>query len=238
MTTIRTWSYSRLTTFEKCRMWAKLAYIDKIPEPERPLPKGKTEHANDRGNRIHNLAELYVKNPMDMELPEELHTFRPEFEALRALYKDGRVSLEEEWGYDVNWDPCAWMSETVWLRVKLDNMVWLDETTVLVTDYKTGKKFGNEIKHGEQGQLYAIAALLRHPEIEKVTVEFWYLDLNEISCVEYSRKQIMKVMPTFEKRGASMTTCEEFPPSPNIFSCKYCPYGPAGTGHCTKGVCL
>jgi hypothetical protein len=42
-------SFSRLQNFEKCKYLAKLMYIDRIPEPERPLPPGKTEHANDRG---------------------------------------------------------------------------------------------------------------------------------------------------------------------------------------------
>lgn len=52
MTKIDAWSYSRLSTFEQCKLRAKLAYIDRIPEPERPLPPGKTEHANDRGTLL------------------------------------------------------------------------------------------------------------------------------------------------------------------------------------------
>ena len=31
-----------------------------IPEPQRPLPPGKTEHADDRGTRIHQSVEDYV----------------------------------------------------------------------------------------------------------------------------------------------------------------------------------
>jgi hypothetical protein len=39
---IKSWSFSRLTDFEKCKFLAKLKNIDKVPEPERPLPAGKT----------------------------------------------------------------------------------------------------------------------------------------------------------------------------------------------------
>ena len=40
---IRSWSFSRLSDFEACPLKAKLKIIDKIPEPERELPPGKTE---------------------------------------------------------------------------------------------------------------------------------------------------------------------------------------------------
>lgn len=233
---IKTWSYSRLTVFEQCKFRAELAYIQKIPEPERPLPKGKTEHANDRGNRIHTAAELFVKVPTGTELIPELKTFANEFVQLRDLFKQGRVSLEEDWAIDRNWEPCAWNSDTTWGRIKLDAFVVMEDSVAVVIDYKTGKRFGNEIKHGEQGQLYALAAFLRYPDLQKIDVEFWYLDLDEKSHITYTRKQAMRMLDSFEKRALAMTTCEVFPPNPNIFSCKYCPYGPAGTGHCTKGA--
>src|SRR5690606_8448838 len=63
---IKSWSYSRLTGLEQCALRAKLAYIDRIPEPERPLPPGKTEHANDRGTRIHLAAELFVRGEAEL----------------------------------------------------------------------------------------------------------------------------------------------------------------------------
>ena len=83
MQKIDAWSYSRLSTFEQCKLRAKLAYIDRIPEPERPLPPGKTEHANDRGTRVHNAAEMFVQG--GIELIPELRSFREEFLRLREL---------------------------------------------------------------------------------------------------------------------------------------------------------
>ena len=58
-----------MTTFEQCKFRAKLQYVDKIPEPERPLPPGKTEHANDRGTRIHDAAENFVNRDINL-IPE------------------------------------------------------------------------------------------------------------------------------------------------------------------------
>jgi len=234
MTKINTWSYSRLTTFEQCKLRAKLAYIDRIPEPERPLPPGKTEHANDRGTRIHNAAELFVQG--GIELIPELHSFREEFLRLRELFKQGKVSLEGEWAVDRNWEPTAWHSSNVWARIKLDAFVRMSKTHGVVIDYKTGKKFGNEIKHAEQCQLYQLAAFLRYPELEVIDVELWYTDQNDLTHMRYTREQGLRFFQNFDRRGHAVTDTTEFPPNPNIFSCRWCPYGPRGTGHCDKGV--
>lgn len=234
MAGINAWSYSRLGIFESCKLRAKLAYIDRIPEPERPLPPGKSEHANDRGQRIHDAAELFVKK--DIELIPELGHFRPELLRLRELYKEGKVSLEGEWAMDIEWEPTQWSSPNTWGRVKLDAFVRLSKTHAVVIDYKSGKRFGNEIKHAEQGQLYQLAAFIRYPEIEVIDVEFWYTDLNELSHMRFTRAQGLRFFANFNNRGKAITTATEFPANPNIFSCKWCPYGPRGSGHCEKGV--
>lgn len=231
---IKAWSYSRLTTFEQCPQRAKLAYIDRIPEPERPLPPGKTEHANDRGTRIHEAAEMYVRG--GVELVPELKAFADEFDNLRSLYSEGKVSLEGEWGINRQWQPVAWMAQDVWCRVKLDVMVRLSPTKAIVIDYKTGKKSGNEVKHTEQCQLYSVATLDRYPELEEINTELWYTDQNDLANVAFDRDDIARFRKRFEERGILMTSAEEFPAKPNVFNCRWCPYGPKGTGHCLVGV--
>lgn len=231
---INQWSYSKLTVFEQCKLRAKLQYVDKIPEPERPLPPGKTEHANDRGTRVHEAAELFVKE--DVRLIEELKHFEEEFRHLKTLYGKGLVSLEGEWAHNKDWDPVAWNSSDAWLRLKLDAFVRASNTRAVVIDYKTGRMHGNELKHGEQGQLYMVSSFIRYPELEEIIVEFWYLDQNDMSTVTYTRKQSEHFLRKFTQRGDIITSCQDFPPSANIFSCKWCPYGPKGTGHCTVGV--
>lgn len=228
------WSYSRLTIFEQCKRRAKLAYVDRIPEPPRPLPPGKSEHANDRGTRVHEAAEVFVKDKI--ELIPELQNFREEFLALRELYTKGSVSLEGDWAYDSDWNPVAWMSDNCWVRIKLDAFVQLTPKHGVVIDYKTGRLKGNEFKHMEQGQLYQLAAFLRYPDLETVDVEFWYLDLDELTHLRYTRKQGLRFLQNFTGRGNAMLSEAAFPPNPNIFSCRYCPYGPKGTGDCPVGA--
>ena len=109
-------------------------------------------------------------------------------------------------------------------------------TEKFIPTHNTGKKFGNEIKHAEQTQLYQLAAFLRYPELETIDVELWYTDQDDLTHMKYTRSQGMRFFQNFNQRGIAMTSAEEFPPSPNVFACKWCPYGPRGTGDCDKGV--
>ncbi len=120
--------------------------------------------------------------------------------------------------------------------MKLDASVMLSPTHAVVIDFKTGKKFGNELKHAEQLQLYALAMVLRNERITKVTAELWYLDVDDITTLTVSREQALRYLRVFDRRGQRMTSATSFKANPNEYSCRWCPYGPRGTGHCKEGV--
>lgn len=123
-----------------------------------------------------------------------------------------------------------------WHRSKLDAMVFWSETEATVIDYKTGRKFGNEMKHGEQMQVYQLNAFSRFPDLEVVHTELWYLDQNDVSTKSFTRGQGMRFKQNFHRQGIAITTATEFPPNPNKFSCKWCEYGPWNGGQCQDGV--
>lgn len=229
---IISWSHSKLGDFEKCNFMAWLKHDQRIPEPPRLLPPGKTEHANDRGSRIHDAAEHFVDGTGGFIA--ELRKFEPEFNHLKHLYAAGKVSLEGEWGMDKEWNITPW--KTAWLRLKLDALVHASKTEAVVIDYKSGKKFGNEIKHAEQTQLYALTTFLRFPELETVHAELWYVDVDDLTRMTYTRDQALRFRRSWNNRGTKLVTATEYPPNPNKFSCRWCPYGPGGTGHCAVGV--
>ena len=234
---IKSWSHTKLVQFQTCRLSAYLKYDQRIPEPERPLPPGKTEHANDRGTRIHEDCEGFVRGDYPDLGHEAAKFFDGPLSLLRTLYADGLVSIEGEWGMDEMWEIADW--HTAWLRLKLDALVFHSETEATAIDYKTGRKFGNEVKHAEQLQLYQLVTFLRYPKLERVHTELWYLDQPDgqnITRQTFTRSQGLRFKANFDRRGKELTTCETFPPNPNKFSCRYCMYGPWGTGHCEKGV--
>lgn len=229
MKTITSASYSRLLDFESCRLKAYLKHVERIPDP-------RPSTAADRGTDIHNRTELFVRGEGPIP-PEAAKHYSDELVSLRKHFEDGNVSLEGEWGFDQDWKICDW--KTGWFRVKADAVVRLNKKHAVVIDYKTGKRFGNEIKHGEQLQLYALSVLLREPKVERITAELWYFDQNELASYEVTQETGLHCLKGFDNRARKMTSATTFPPNPNGYSCKWCPYKPAelgGTGHCAVGV--
>lgn len=239
---LHTGSHSRLALFEQCKFRVYLKHGLKIPEPVRPLPPGKLEHANDRGSRLHDNAELFTRGKSKLS-PELSKHFLNEFEALQRHFKAGMAILEDEWAMDREWEPCDWKAINAFLRLKIDALVFLSDTEAVVIDYKTGRRQGNEIKHAEQVQLYQLVTFLRYPKIEKITVELWYPDIDDLFSQEYTRDQGLRFKKKFNDRLTELTTYQftgdpKVEANPTIYTCKWCPYGqpsaarPERTGHC------
>jgi len=188
-----------------------------------------------RGRIIHEAAEDYVKGNLE-ELPKFLRKFEADFVDLRTKYREGQVKAEEEWGYDDNWGVIGYFDENVRLRVKLDAMVHVDVATALTVDYKTGKNFGSEVRHTQQGQLYVISVFMRFPEISLVEVQFWFLDHGTRTSKTYTREKAIKLLTRWQTRADRMLSCIKFDPKPNKMNCRFCEFGPQGTDACAYGV--
>jgi hypothetical protein len=236
MKNIAAWSFSRLKDHEKCPLKAYLKYVEKKP----------TDHmdrtAADRGTQIHLEAELFVKG--EGPFTENLDKFTDYFDILREEFDAGTVELEEDWAFTSDWEVTGWFDKDAWCRMKLDNCRHRDYedgelVSAISTDYKTGKKYGNEVSHGQQGQIYAIGTFMRYPTLETIDVEFIYLDLGPKQTTRrtYTRAKAMKLFPSWNKRAKAMTEATDFPPKPNKITCMWCEFGPQhGDGSCEWGV--
>lgn len=233
-------SFSRLKDYERCPYMAWLKYGEKR-KPDLPLNE-KAEIARNRGIQVHNDCELFVKG--EGSLTKEMYKFADYFKDLKVEYEAGDVSVEENWGFDAEWQPTGWWDDNVRVRVKLDNFRVVarneegEPVAGVPTDYKTGKKFGNEVTHNQQGQLYSISCFLRNPTLEYVDVEFIYLDHGLKSKPKrYTREKAMKMLPMWEQRFQKMFEDREFRPKANKINCKYCDFGPQhGDSSCEWGV--
>lgn len=214
----KNWSFSSLQKYEQCPHYTKLKVVDKAPMPER-----LNSSAAVRGENIHQSAEDYVSGKTNILIPE-LKDFKAHADSLRRLYKDGKVQLEEDWAYDLQLNPVEWKDPTAWLRLKLDVHVELSPTTAVVIDWKSGRRFGNEVKHQQQGALYAGVSAMRLPDVSKFIVEFFYVDQNETSQVIYTRRQAQVHWANFRERALRMTTATKFPAKPSEPNCRFCDF--------------
>ena len=219
---VPSWSFSSLSKYEQCPRSVAFSRIDKIYEPTSP--------AAARGTEIHDIAERYVRGEIPTDIPVPLNKFTRGFEALREAYTEGKVTCEENWKFDTHWSVLDPDEKAYWAMFKLDCFYTEGDGSALIIDYKTGKKFGNELKHGEQGLDYAIAAFMRYPELDFVKIEFWYVDKGEKLIREYTRQQALAFRPQLHKRAVIMTTATEFPATPSANACRFCWYGKEG--HC------
>lgn len=221
---VKTWSASSLRKFEQCPYAIYLGRVEKIPEVSGP--------AADRGTRIHDLAEQYIRGEIE-ELPKELKKFESRFRDVRAAFEEGRVQCEENWGFTIDWEPCEWVGPTTWCRMKLDCIEFESPTSAIARDWKTGRKFGNEIVHRQQEMIYAIGTFMRYPNLEFLRTEFWYLDHAEDTQGTYTRAEAMALMPRLKHRAIQMTSAIEFPAKPSVHNCRWCSYREE---HCEWGV--
>lgn len=229
---IKAWSFSRLLQFEKCPY---SVYLESVVKAEKPdLPE---DNPLIRGIRIHEAAEAFIKN--EGELIRELTKPKivDHLEICKDAYEQGTAEVEESWGFDETWGVTGWWDDNVWCRIKLDVKVDIDEETVDITDWKSGKSAGKEVRDMQQGQLYAIGVFMHEPAIEYVQPTFAYIDENKIITKNPIRRaDIPRYIARFKERADKLTTCTDFRAKPNRMNCRYCDFGPNGTQACVHGV--
>lgn len=227
------WAFSSLMDYEACPYRFKLKKIDRSPEPPRP-----PDNPLERGNRIHAHIEGYIKGEIPSMTGCEaraIDAFADVLAHTRALYADGKASVEENWLFDQDWMICD--RSVVWLWSKLDLNV-RDEANALsiVCDWKSGKSAYKAIDHVQQMQLYAAVTALRQPWADTIVVELGYVDEGHVKSQRYSRDQALAFVGRFDIRAKRIYADMHFRPNPNKVTCRYCSYGPRGTGVCPVGV--
>lgn len=194
------WSYSRLSDFETCKYRFKLKYLDKLQET--------TAEAALRGTDIHGKLESYLRKETE-EYPCE------HFQGFMDIYREQYPNIEEQWGFNSNWEPCDW--KEAWVRMIPDFYLG-DGEKILIHDFKTGKK--NNLKHTAQGQLYALGAyqLFTRP----IEITFWYVDSGDRLQFAVKPQQIPMLQKTWTNRASLINHTQDWKPQPSKWGCKYC----------------
>ena len=211
---INRWSYSRLGTYESCPKKAYYRYIEKITEETHP--------AAERGIKIHNLAEQYIKGELE-EIPRELYLFWEGFQQLKEEYDKGFVDVEEPWAFNLSWKKTDWDGDDTWGRYIIDAFVKHEDNAKII-DFKTGRFKGHNEGYKNQCALYACCIFNRFPDLKTIDAELWYLDHHKITRYSFKRTELETLQKDFHERGLKMTTDIEFKTTPSEFACRFCSF--------------
>lgn len=219
---VKTWSFSALKQYETCPHSIYLKRVEKIKEESGP--------AAERGSMIHDQAENFIRGNLGDEVPALLTKVKSRILELRERFERQPfpMEMEENWGFTAQWVPTGWTDDNTWCRQKLDVFYQDSATSAVIVDWKSGKKFGNELKHGEQALHYAIGAFSKFPFLDYIQTEFQYTDLGEKMTKNYTRDRAMLHMPKIHQRAIIMTTATTFPPKPSKVNCRYCFFRESG----------
>lgn len=226
---VKTAAFSVLKDFEECKYRVYLSKVKKY--------RGEMSEAAARGQSVHDIAEQYIKGEIEQDLPtpKSLDKLAHQYYTLRTAYDKHpeQFQLEQNWGFTYDWEDTGWMDDDVWLRQKLDVFWHQSETSAIIIDHKTGKKWGNELKHGDQGLQYAIGAFQKYPDLQLVETGFYYIDQGETLIKKFTRGSAMTLLPRLEERIFALTTATEeelTQPNPSKHNCRFC-------DHAKSGVC-
>lgn len=111
-------------------------------------------------------------------------------------------------------------------------------TFAKVTDYKSGKRFGNEASHAAQTKLYTMAVAIEYPTIENFEAALLYTDQQGLEIITpLTREQALIPKNYWERTLLDIEKAlvtEDFGVWPHQSKCRFCAYG--NTEHSNKWV--
>ena len=184
MTTPKPWSHSALDDFVNCPR----SYYEKR------IAKSVTEERSEQmiwGEEVHKAFELRQLNGKKVSpLPEALQIHEPFMQRLKAM--PGMRWTEQKVGFNRKAEPCDFFAEDVWCRLIIDYKK-VHENFAVIVDYKTGKPH-NKFK---QLKLCALHTFADHPDVDTVSVMYYWTKTQTTTMENYTRDQIPELWAPF-----------------------------------------
>ena len=212
------WSYSKLSKYERCPAQKQFQYDLKVEVIRSQSP------AAARGNQMHETLETYLGKT---EMPDWMKPHMPYLEQYQSGSKEHVVKLME------GWVPVPTDDER-WLICIIDLHHVFEKKWVTIIDYKSGKRYPDHVK---QLELYCIAALSEDPELERAEGKCYYLDEEPGAWgppVFVIRDQLEGLKAQWMDRVTMMDVDTECAPRPGWY-CKWCDYRKSNAGPCRFG---
>lgn len=181
------YSASKISLYDTCPRKFKFKYMEKIP-----VEKEEFGLALEKGKYIHHVLEHYPFKPPKFEFQystkEDINRYQL---TLRKVISDVYVNSllrskgnEKELSFFIN-DTWGFAEKSTYLRGYIDLIVF-DNDSVLIIDWKTGKKYGFD---DNQINLYALIGFLVAKEKG--------LPINSVKCLYYYTQTLEYITKTF-----------------------------------------
>ena len=203
-------SYSSIKLYENCPLrYYRQRIIKDVTDPG--------GEASKHGERIHAFLEGRLKGS---GLDAEVAQYEPLCASVESLAKQGTLHIEKELVLTENLVPTGWWDSDAWLRSKLDVLVVIDSTAV-VMDWKTGKRNADQF----QMQMFAAQVFKHFPDVQQVKTSLVWLKTMEMDTEVYNRADINTVWAEIMKRIQRIHSSVEhdnWPAKPSGL-CRFCP---------------
>jgi RecB family exonuclease len=203
-------SYSAIKLFENC----PLRYY------RQRIVKDVTDEggeASKYGERIHTFLENRLKGA---GLQPEVEQYEPLCASVEQLAMSGQLYIEQELVLTENMTPTGWWEPDAWLRSKLDVLVIVGDTAV-VMDWKTGKRNADQF----QMQMFAAQVFKHFPEVQRVKTSLVWLKTMEMDTLQYVRADTNGLWAEVMKRIQRIHDAYDnanWPARPSGL-CRFCP---------------
>lgn len=205
-----TWSYTRLTNFEKCPK--KHYHVDII--------KDAREEDSEQllwGNAVHRALAARVSK--QTPLPTGMDHY--ERWAKQMAGPGVLLLVEQQLAITKEFAPTKWFANDVWYRGIAD-VIKIMGPVALVIDWKTGKI----LEDAQQLFLMAACVFAHHPGLQKIRTEFVWLKEDTSSREDFSRDTMpahwKSLFPRIEQLEHAHNT-QEYPAKPGRLCRNWCP---------------
>jgi hypothetical protein len=176
------WSFSSLKDFVNC---PKQYYHIKVAKD---FEKKATQQML-YGTEVHRACEEYVRD--GTPLVKNYVRFKPQLDALLEI--SGTKYCEHEMALTTEREPCAFDSDTRWVRGIVDLLI-VDGAVAYIVDYKTGS---NKYPDPKQLKLMALMTYAHFPNVQSIKAGLLFVMHNTFVTEEYDKKDIEKLWQNF-----------------------------------------
>lgn len=216
-------SFSRLSDFETCPLKFKAKYITK------DYPDESNNPAFEKGNAIHKQLEDYInyKKSTEAARPAMGSVAQNLVPMIDNLHKvcNGNIFGEKQIAVNQNWEKCDWFAppSVVKYRAIIDMLAFVNDRTLLVNDFKSGKV--RPYEEGETTQLKLTAAIMfsLYPKIEEIITSYLFVEHKSTVKVTFKREQLEVLKAPFDRAYAAVQVEKEFAFKKNRY-CNWCLY--------------